>query len=127
MLPPLAASLAALSSPRDTQDPITGWRGRATAPGVRWAVAGSCLRGPGLRGSTSARSWVVVPAAVSGSPRAAPAAAKAGRHRGGRGTGERGGGGAGVRPAPSVPVHLLSLTKVPQTKLTGTRPYKEDF
>lgn len=51
-----------------------------------------------------------------------PAAAKAERHRGGRGPGERGGGGAGVRPAPSVPVHLLSLTKVRQTKVMGTRP-----
>lgn len=119
--PPLAASRAALSSPRDTQDPITGRRGPATAPGVRWAAARSCLRGPGLRGSASARSWVVVPAAAaaSGLPRAAPAAAKAGRHRDGRGPGERGGGGAGVRPAPSVPVHLLSLTKVRQTKVTG--------
>lgn len=123
----LAASRAALSSPRDTQDPITGRRGRATAPGVRWAAARSCLRGPGLRGSPSARSWVAVPAATSGSPRAAPAAAKAGRHRGGRGPGERGEGGAGVRPTPSLPVHLLSLTKVPQTKVTGTRLCKEDF
>lgn len=103
LVPPLlAASRAELSSPRDTQDPITGRRGRATAPGVRWAAARSCLRGPGLRGSASARSWVVVPAAASGSPRAAPAAAKAGRHRGGRGPGERGGGRgwSALRPTP---------------------------
>lgn len=87
---PLAASWAAGSSPRDTQEPITGRRGRATAPGVRRAAARSCLRGPGLLGSASASAWVVVPAAASRSPRAAPAAARTRRRRGGRGTrGER--------------------------------------
>lgn len=43
------------SSPRDTQEPITGPRGRAAAPWVRGAVGCSCLRGSGLtRGAGAA-------------------------------------------------------------------------
>lgn len=45
----------AAPSPRDTQEPITGPRGRAAAPWVRRAAGRSCLRGPGLtRGAGAA-------------------------------------------------------------------------
>lgn len=107
---------ALVNRSRDTQEPITGPRGRAAARWVRRAAGRSCLRGPGAhvrrwrsgsadergRGRGSAqldrrsrcRSRRVVPAAAPGSPRAtasraAPAPASRGQHGGRGGPGER--------------------------------------
>lgn len=112
--PDLLPLRSAAPSPRDTQEPITGPRGRAAAPWVRRAAGRSCLLGLGAharrwrsgsaderrrgRGSSrlSRRSRRVVPAnaAAPGSTRAAasraaPAPARRGQHGGRGGPGER--------------------------------------
>lgn len=116
----------AAPSPRDTQEPITGPRGRAAAPWVRRAAGRSCLRGPGLtRGAGAAGGragkgprlrWARPPLR-----RVVPAAAAASRssscqHRGrgapGTARSEPGAWSRARTPAPSQPpaprpAHLL--------------------
>jgi hypothetical protein len=124
--PPPPASRCVPGRPVLTSRHTGSHHGAAGLGHCAWgAVGGRALMSPWAGAARLALLSLLVPAAASGSPRAAPAAAKAGRHRGGRGPGERGGGGAGVRPAPSVPVYLLSLTKVRQTKVTGLGPVRK--